>query len=372
MSSLRLAIVNAYRKYTGSTAAAWQYYRGLKSIGAVPKWYQCVSSGRPEEWNTDGVVIRGVTIFHEPLNQVINAFTDFPTKLASLGEEITLLTDPILLRSAPKLRHVTLLVHDMREFGPYRRSWLATQVYRQLFRALPSVERIICVSRATQTRLEEVAQPSAPIHVIHHPGMVLGDAKVHLEGALKRIEQDRSLSVLYVAADRPYKNIAMFIRLAKAIETQRRDLSIKFRLVSTLRESTAAAIRRFHLSNLEVVPSISDWKTAYQATDVLVHPSLEEGYGLPLVEAMQFGIPIVSTDIPAVRETVSGGGQLLSPECDQDWIDAITSLTNKDRYQYWAAASAGQGQNYTAEKFLAQLRGVFSELVADGDRRSSD
>jgi glycosyltransferase involved in cell wall biosynthesis len=194
--------------------------------------------------------------------------------------------------------------------------------------------------------------------------MVQGDPSAHLEEALRRIEQKRPLSVLYVAADRPYKNIEMFVRLAKAVAEQYPSIPMRFRLVSNVQRSTARQIECLRPSNLEVVASISDWKSAYEAADILLHPSLEEGYGLPLVEAMQFGIPIISTDIPAIRETVSEGGQLLPANLDQAWVSALTSLIEPNRYRTWARASAEQGRNYTTERFLAQLRVTFPELVS--------
>jgi glycosyltransferase involved in cell wall biosynthesis len=47
---------------------------------------------------------------------------------------------------------------------------------------------------------------------------------------------------------------------------------------------------------------------AYANASVLIFPSLAEGFGLPLVEAMQRGLPVIASDIPVFRET---GGEFV-------------------------------------------------------------
>jgi len=52
---------------------------------------------------------------------------------------------------------------------------------------------------------------------------------------------------------------------------------------------------------------------AYRASDVLLFPTLEEGFGLPVIEAFASGIPVVSSDIPVMSEVAGNAAQLVDP-----------------------------------------------------------
>jgi Glycosyltransferase len=52
----------------------------------------------------------------------------------------------------------------------------------------------------------------------------------------------------------------------------------------------------------------------YQHADCLIFPSFYEGFGLPVVEAMKAGIPVLCSDIPPLREIAAGYADLVPPE----------------------------------------------------------
>ena len=57
---------------------------------------------------------------------------------------------------------------------------------------------------------------------------------------------------------------------------------------------------------------------------VLAYPSLDEGFGFPLLDAMQLRVPVVASDAGSIPE-VAGGAALLSPPCDVDALAANLS-----------------------------------------------
>ena len=63
----------------------------------------------------------------------------------------------------------------------------------------------------------------------------------------------------------------------------------------------------------------------------LLHPSLAEGYGFPLLEAACLGVPVVAGDLAVYRETLGDGGVYLTTDDSYPWIEAITTLA--DRYR---------------------------------------
>lgn len=62
-----------------------------------------------------------------------------------------------------------------------------------------------------------------------------------------------------------------------------------------------------------------------RAARALLVPSLAEGFGLPVVEALAAGTPVIASDIPVFREIAQGAARLLDPYKPQVWADAIAS-----------------------------------------------
>ncbi len=68
--------------------------------------------------------------------------------------------------------------------------------------------------------------------------------------------------------------------------------------------------------------------TLYSSTEAFVYPSLFEGFGLPLVEAMACGAPIVSSNAACLPEIVGQAGQFFSPTSSEDLVQQLSLVLN--------------------------------------------
>ena len=92
----------------------------------------------------------------------------------------------------------------------------------------------------------------------------------------------------------------------------------------------------------------------------LVYPSLYEGFGLPLVEAMACGVPVITSDLGATREVAGSGGLLIDPRDDVALAAAIARLDDDAEHARLAAAALARSRAFswdvTVARTLAVLR----------------
>ena len=98
----------------------------------------------------------------------------------------------------------------------------------------------------------------------------------------------------------------------------------------------------------------------YNSCDVLLFPSLEEGYGLPPLEATACGLPVVASNIPPIRETIGGIGNLVDPTDRQSFVRAIkeevTSSRRKD------PKMLARAREFSMDIFAARMRDFYEGI----------
>jgi glycosyltransferase involved in cell wall biosynthesis len=130
-------------------------------------------------------------------------------------------------------------------------------------------------------------------------------------------------------------------------------------------------LRRDHGERIRVLGLVPKdrLEQAYAEADVLVMPSLYEGFGMPSIEAMRYGVPVVATAVGGLAEVVPpDAGVLVSPGSSAALAAGIMEMTDPARR--WAAGAKGRewARHYEWPRLVAGLVERYEHAV----RRSWD
>ncbi|MCX6128569.1 MAG: glycosyltransferase family 1 protein, partial [Proteobacteria bacterium] len=128
--------------------------------------------------------------------------------------------------------------------------------------------------------------------------------------------------ILYVGSLEPRKNIATLIESFEQLRSENPDLNTKLILIggeSPLFAAVRLQIKRFHNDVIfKGFVSDDELKQYYRHALVVAYPSLYEGFGLPPLEAMASGAPVVTSNTSSLPEVVGDAALMVSPyDCDQ-------------------------------------------------------
>lgn len=110
-----------------------------------------------------------------------------------------------------------------------------------------------------------------------------------------------------------------------------------------------------------------DLPALYAAADLFAYPSLYEGFGLPVLEAMAAGLPVLVSDAPALVEVLGEAGMIIPATDVEAWTDALLVMSREDdRRRDLAAAARRRAAPFTwqqtARRTLAAYEAALQAL----------
>lgn len=197
---------------------------------------------------------------------------------------------------------------------------------------------IITISEASKNSITRKFGISAEKIMVTHLSCSDSFGKIHDANVLASVKKKYSLPdefLFYPAGTWPHKNHK---KLIEALSILRDKYGFEKKLVMTgipqnNHDKVLEAIGKLNLTDktifLNFIPS-EDLPAIYNLARMLVFPSLFEGFGIPLVEAMQVGLPIACSDRTSVPEVVGNAGLYFDPENPHEMAKQIHRLWQDD------------------------------------------
>lgn len=145
-------------------------------------------------------------------------------------------------------------------------------------------------------------------------------------------------------------------------------MRIRYRIVGQVPAEGRATARELQrvLPTVEITGfvTLAELAAEYSSASVLAHPSLFEGYGIPIIEAMTAGLPVICSNATALPEVAGDAAIIVSPTATTDWERAIVELAgNEDLVRTLRARGYERANSFD---WQATARSVAVALTAAG------
>jgi glycosyltransferase involved in cell wall biosynthesis len=294
-------------------------------------------------------------------------FRSWKTRLPSNASR-RLLAEPLGPRSADlfhglnqrlphiRLRRAIATFHDLFVLtGEYSTAEFRERFAAQARDAAARSNAIITVSEFTRSQVVSLLGVEASkVHVVHHGTRVLPEQPP--------IEREKI--ILNVGALQTRKNIGRLVEAFEAI-----DPSWRLVLAGSSGYGAAEILARIGASparnriSVAGYVSLEELATLYRRATIFAFPSLDEGFGMPLLEAMVAEVPVITSDRSALPEVAGDAALLVDPLRTESLVHALRELTaNEDLRNDLARRGKARAALFTWEKAVGETWRVYREL----------
>jgi len=212
---------------------------------------------------------------------------------------------------------------------------IAWRIYHLNFWAarllLNRADAVVTVSATSKDLIKNRRLTSKPVHVIYNAAD--SHSSTITPPSTRMVNGRRQL--VYMGSFMPYKNVECLIEAIKVLEDF--ELVLLSKISSERKQQLERQVGKA-IERLRFVNGVSDqeYLKALDGAFALVSASKDEGFGIPLVEAMSRGIPVVVSDIPIFREVGAEAGKYFDPESSSQLASTILDLQDA---RAWTIAS---------------------------------
>ena len=302
-------------------------------------------------------------------------------KLFRLRLDLYHATHYVLPAVVPSRAVVT--IHDIihllyPEFLPSAMAYFYAQ--RMIGRSLLRGDQIIADSQNTKADLVEFFQVDGEKIRVVYPGVAERFRRElpreQIDGVLERYSIRRPY-LLFVGNPKPHKNLDRVVRaFAEALgecafegelvcvgDRGGRDLKTRQRAEQL---GIADRVRLVGHVGDDELPAI------YQAAELFLYPTLYEGFGLPVVEAMASGVPVITSNSSALKEVAEGYADLVNPVESGEIAHAITHcMTDPDHREALRALGRRRAEDFCWKRTAERTLEVYRKALGAGAGESS-
>jgi glycosyltransferase involved in cell wall biosynthesis len=344
---------------------------GLKVI--CPNWE--VVELRPQE------IDRGTRSTRVRAQKTYERFWRFPQQVSQESADIYHIvdhSDAHIVRWLKKAgKPVVVTCHDLINLvypenlkGSVRLPFISDYMNRYSIGGMQLADAVVAVSQETSKNIRKILDiEAARINVIPNAVDSLFQPLPETDRKAFRHElniSDNTICLLNVGGNHPRKNVIAALQALKQLRQQ--GLNVQLWKVSddfntaeqAFIAANALAPVTKHLGCLDKPTLVK----TYNAADIYIAPSLHEGFGITLLEAMACGLPVITSNTSAMPEVVGDAGFLINPHKPQEIAEVVHLLVNQpDLYAEKRQQGLNRVQNYKWEKVAEQFANIYKAAL---------
>jgi glycosyltransferase involved in cell wall biosynthesis len=203
-----------------------------------------------------------------------------------------------------------------------------------------SADALIAVSENTKKDiLQHLNVPDSKIHVVYH-GVDERFSPLYDKEQLNSISLKYNLPedfILYVGVVEPRKNLIALLNAFRNLNKTNKNLRLV--IVGQTGWGYDKVMELVETPELKGTVLLTGYippdelPAIYNLAKIFVYPSIYEGFGLPVLEALACGTPTITTSVSALPEIIGDAGVLVPPDNDQALLDAMQTLLENDSEQ---------------------------------------
>jgi len=279
---------------------------------------------------------------------------------------------PVFFTKTPSV----VTIHDLTLWffpGRGQKSWFRRMVYRFVIKkTCQNAKRIIAITKRTKQDIVKILGINPEKITIIYEAVSKSCKIISNDQKIKKLKHKFNISkpyIMYVGQWREHKNI---IRMIRAFSLFRRRYNIDYQLVMVGKIDKKYPQIKATVKELELTEHVifmgyiadSELPYVYNGAEFFVWPSLYEGFGLPPLEAMACGTPVVSSNASCMPEVLGGAAYYFDPlnveSIAKSMSDMAKSYSLKREFRL---KGLKQARKYSFEQSAKQTYKVYKQVL---------
>ena len=264
-------------------------------------------------------------------------------------------------------KNTVITIHDLR---PLTQFWDKNEIKRKIFifylkRALKYSTKIITISNTVADELRKNFKDiDKKIEIIYE---FVDDKFIKQNQTYDRIVAKPYL--LFVGNRKRHKNLSLLVKAFAIIKEKIPHYLVIAGAKDREKDEVDILVEKLNIQERTIQlikPSDEIIISLYKFADLFVFPSLFEGFGLPPLEAVSLGCPVILSDIPILREIFGEAGFYFNPYSEEDLARAILKVISDEEFKIGLLEKQKERlKMFDKDKIIDQYILLFERIIGE-------